>query len=229
MAANTAGQANHLLSDQSQPGISSRRILRWTPSVLWILAAVLLTASILFPYWGMTLYAPQYPGGLSVRVFVNSMTGDEDPVMDEVREIDGLNHYIGMRPLGEAAKFERSIAIPAVIIFAVFLLVAALWRQKWSWLLAIPPLAFPVVFLADLAYWLNNFGQNLDPAAPLSSAIHPFTPPVLGEGVVGQFRTVAHVDVGWFLAAGAAVLILVALVIHFWLARRAAVDELSHA
>ncbi len=184
------------------------RLLRWLPGVLFCLAAALLAISIAFPYWNMTLLAPQYPGGLYVRVFVNRMTGDDDPLLDEVREIDGLNHYIGMRPLDEAARFERSIAIPAILIFAGMLVAAAVWRRRWSWLLAVPPLLFPVVFLADLAYWLNEFGQNLDPYAPLSSAIQPFTPPLVGEGVVGQFRTLAAVDVGWYLAAGASLLIL---------------------
>jgi hypothetical protein len=67
------------------------------PSGLMLLAASLILISIAFPYWGMVLQAPQYPGGLEMRVFVNRITGDEDPTLDEVREIDGLNHYIGMR------------------------------------------------------------------------------------------------------------------------------------
>lgn len=188
------------------------RLLRWLPGVFFCLGAALLVVSIAFPYWNMTLLAPQYPGGLYVRIFVNRMTGDDDPVLDEVREIDGLNHYIGMRPLGEAAQFERSIAIPVIVIFVGMLVVAAVWRRRWSWLLAVPPLLFPVVFLADMAYWLNEFGQNLDPYAPLSSAIQPFTPPLLGEGVVGQFRTLAALDVGWYLAAGASLLILIGIV-----------------
>ena len=114
--------------------------------------------------------------------------------MDEVREIDGLNHYIGMKSLYEAAEFERSIAIPAVITMVVFLVIAALWHKRWTWILTIPAIGFPYIFLADLAFWMNHYGQNLDPYAPLSSAIKPFTPPVLGEGIIGQFSTIAHVD-----------------------------------
>lgn len=189
------------------------RWFKWLPSVLLLIAAVLIVVSINIPYWGLVLQAPQYPGGLQMRVFVNNMTGDEDPKLDEVREIDGLNHYIGMKSLYEAAKFERSIAIPAVIIMIVFLVVAAFWRRRWTWLLTIPALTFPFVFLADLAFWMMNYGQNLDPYAPLSSSIQPFTPPVIGEGVIGQFSTVAYVDTGWYIIFAGSVLILVALLI----------------
>lgn len=191
----------------------SRRWIKWLPSLFFLAAAVLLVVSISFPYWGLVLEAPQYPGGLQMRVFVNNMTGDEDPRLDEVHEIDGLNHYIGMASLYEAAKIERSIALPAVFIMVGLLVVAALWRRRWTWLLAVPALVFPVVFLADLGLWMRYYGQNLDPYAPLSSAIQPFVPPILGEGVIGQFKTVAYVDTGWYIIAAGSLLIVAALLL----------------
>lgn len=199
----------------------NRRWLTWLSFVLIIVAAIVLIVSVTFPYWGLVLEAPQYPGGLEVRVFVNSMTGDDDPQLDEVKEITGLNHYIGMKPLGEAAAFERSIAVPSVIIMVIALGIVIVFRRRWVWVLALPAVAFPFVFLGDLAYWLNDYGQNLDPYAPLSSAIHPFTPPLIGEGVIGQFRTVAYVNTGWYLAVAAAALVLVALLIRLVDARAA--------
>ena len=195
---------------------------KWLPSLAFVAAAVLLLISISQPYWGLVLQAPQYPGGLQMRVFVNNMTGDEDPRLDEVHEIDGLNHYIGMKSLYDAAEFERSIAIPVVILMVVLLIVAAIWQRRWTWLLTIPALTFPFVFLADLAFWMTTYGQNLDPYAPLSSAIQPFTPPILGEGVIGQFSTVAYVDTGWYIIFTGTILIAVGLVIRFVSKRSAA-------
>lgn len=201
--------------------------LQRLPQILHILAAALLLVSIAFPYWGLVLEAPQYPGGLQLRVFVNLMTGDEDPTLDEVHEIDGLNHYIGMKSLYEAAKLERAVAIPAVIIMSILALVAAFWRRRWAWLLAIPAISFPFVFLGDLAFWMNHYGQNLDPYAPLSSAIEPFTPPIIGVGVVGQFRSVAAVDLGWYMAVGGGLLLVIAIVMRA-LGRRSQ-SETTHA
>lgn len=201
------------------------RAIRWSkrlPQLFFLTAAVLLLVSVNQPYWGLVLQAPQYPGGLQMRVFVNNMTGDDDPRLDEVREIDGLNHYIGMKSLYEAAKFERSIAIPAVILMTVLLIVAAGWQRRWTWLLTIPALTFPFVFLGDLAFWMAHYGQNLDPYAPLSSAIQPFTPPILGEGIIGQFSTVAYVDTGWYIIFTGTVLIALGLAIKLIAKQRAA-------
>lgn len=200
-------------SDTQSASTPLTGLRKWLPSLLWLVSVALLLISTVFPYWGLVLSAPQYPGGLRMRVFVNYMTGDEDPRLDEVREIDGLNHYIGMKSLYEAARFERSIAAPAVIAMAVLLVVAAVLRRRWTWLLTIPALVFPFVYLADLAFWMNHYGQNLDPSAPLSSAIKPFTPPILGEGVIGQFKTVSYVDTGWIVAVIGSGCILLGIII----------------
>ena len=202
-------------SSQADTPTEKKGLPSYTPSILWGLAALLLILSIPFPYWHMTLIAPQYPDGLSLRIYVNRMDGDDDPVMDEVAEIDGLNHYIGMKSMYGAAKLERSIALPSVAVFVVLLGVAAFWRKKWAWLLTIPPMGFPFVYLLDLGLWLRYYGQNLDPNAPLSSAIKPFITPVLGVGTVGQFKTITMVGTGWFLALGATLCIIAAVVIHF--------------
>ena len=179
----------------------------WLPTILLSLAGLLLLISLFLPYWKLTLMAPQYPGGLVVEVFVNRLTGD-------VAEIDGLNHYIGMRPLGEAAQLERSVSIVAISIVALLLLAAVFIHTKWAALMALPAILLPVLFLADMYFWMRNFGTNLDPTAPLSSSIEPFVPPILGEGVVGQFRTIAAFQSGLYLAIAASILTLVGLYAH---------------
>lgn len=178
-----------------------------TPTCIFMLARVLLLVSIFFPYWHMELEAPQYPKGLYLTAYVNHLTGD-------VREIDGLNHYIGMRPLGDAATFERAASV--WMILAMFLLVegAAVIHSKWAVLLALPAVTFPIGFIADLYYWMRTFGLNLDPEAPLSSSVKPFVPTVIGEGGIGQFKTYADFGAGYWMAVGAAVLIVAGFVFH---------------
>ena len=174
------------------------------PNILLGVAAVLLLTSMFLPYWKMTLNAPQYPAGLSVEVFVNRMTGD-------VAEIDGLNHYIGMRPLGEAAQLERAVSMVAVAFLVLLVLAAIYVHSPWAALLALPAILWPFIFIADMYYWMRNFGLNLDPTAPLSSSIDPFVPPILGSGMVGQFETVATFQIGLWLAFLAVGLILAGL------------------
>lgn len=185
----------------------AHRVRYAAPTLLLSAAALLLLVSIFTPYWQMTLHAPQYPKGLTVHAYLNQLTGD-------VQEIDGLNHYIGMRPLGEAAQLERSLSIMMVLALGLLILGAIFIHTRWSALFALPALIFPFGFLTDLWFWMNHFGQNLDPKAPLSSAIKPFSPPVLGTGYVGQFHTVAMPHVGLILAFVAAALVLVGLYFH---------------
>jgi hypothetical protein len=190
--------------------MAERRVQYLLPTLALGVAALLLVASIFLPYWRMTLLAPQYPGGLRVEAYLNHLEGD-------VREIDGLNHYIGMRPLGEAAKLERSMSIAALAVIALLVVAAIYIHNRWAALLTLPALLFPAVFLADMHYWLRHFGTNLDPGAPLSSSIAPFVPPLLGRGVVGHFSTIASPGGGLVLAALGSLAILVGL----WLHRRA--------
>jgi hypothetical protein len=178
-----------------------QRVAFRLPNILLGAAAVLLLVSMFLPYWKMTLNAPQYPSGLSVEVFVNRMTGD-------VAEIDGLNHYIGMRPLGEAAQLERAVSMVAVVFLVLLVLAAVYVHSPWAALLALPAILWPFIFIADMYYWMRHFGLNLDPTAPLSSSIDPFVPPILGSGMVGQFETVATFQIGLWLAFLAVALIL---------------------
>jgi hypothetical protein len=161
-------------------------------------AATLYVISFFQPYWQVTLLAPQYPDGLTVEIFLDHLTGD-------VREIDGLNHYIGMAPLGEAAQFERSIAGWAIGGLSVLVVAAALFRYRILTIgAALATITFPLAFMADSFYWLYTFGNNLDPRAPIN--LDPFTPTLLGQGKVGQFETFAGPQLGFWLAVAAAIL-----------------------
>ena len=177
------------------------------PGVAMMLSRILLIVSLFLPYWHMELKAPQYPDGLQLTAYINYLTGD-------VAEIDGLNHYIGMRPLGDAAKFEKIVGVWALISLVLLIEGAMYIHSRWALLLAIPALTFPFFFLADLWFWMNHFGQNLDPTAPLSSAIKPFTPPILGTGDIGQFQTVAGMGWGLILAFISAGILLIGMFLH---------------
>lgn len=177
------------------------------PGFLLLIARVMLLVSLFVPFWHMELVAPQYPENLHLVAYVNHLSGD-------VAEIDSLNHYIGMRPLGEAAQIERSVGVYVMIFFVLMLELSSSIRSRWAVLLVLPVVLFPAVFLIDLYLWMSHFGMNLDPDAPLSNAVDPFVPPVLGTGMVGQFKTVASPGLGLILSSIASLVILVALFFH---------------
>ena len=190
-----------------QTDLTKHSIKYGTPGFLLLIARIMLLVSLFVPYWHMELVAPQYPENLHLIAYVNHLAGD-------VAEIDSLNHYIGMRPLGEAAQIERSLGVYIMIGFVLMLELASWIHSRWTVLLILPVLLFPAVFLIDLHLWMSHFGQNLDPDAPLSNSIDPFVPPVLGTGMVGQFKTVAAPGLGLLLSTGASLIMIVALFFH---------------
>lgn len=160
------------------------------------LAAALLIVSLAFPYWQMTLYAPQYPEGLRARVYLTRATGD-------IQEISNLNHYVGLTGLERLALTERRLAVPAVLLTAAVML-SSMYIHRLRLVLRLPVFLFPVGVASDLAYWLWRFGHTIDPSAPIR--IDPFMPALLGRGSIMQFTTVAFFGIGFVFSLGAAAL-----------------------
>ncbi|MCL5999547.1 MAG: cytochrome C [Chloroflexi bacterium] len=177
------------------------------PSALLMLAALLLMISMFLPYWRLRLYAPQYPKGLAVNVYVNHLEGD-------MREIDGLNHYLGMPPLDEGGRLERSISIIAIVVLGLLLIAAVFIHNRWAALFALPAVAFPVIFVADLWLILYQYGHSIDPQSALGGAIEAFTPPLMGLGKIGQFATFSSFQPGFYLAIAAVMVMLIGLWFH---------------
>ena len=177
------------------------------PTRFLVISAALLLVSLLFPYWVLRLDAPQFPDGLTVTAYVNRLEGD-------VGELEGLNHYVGLGSFEDAAVFERSIAVVAIVGLAALLVAALFIHSRWVLVLTVPALLFPLVFLADLQYWLYDFGHNLDPLAPLAAAVGEFTPPIFGPAEIAQFETLALPGLGLLLALASSVLVGYALVLH---------------
>ncbi|MCP4357823.1 MAG: cytochrome C [Chloroflexi bacterium] len=177
------------------------------PTLLFAAAGILLLISIFLPYWHMELLAPQYPKGLHITAYIDELEGD-------LFEINTLNHYIGMRPLEEAAQFERSVSAIAIGAVALLIVAAIFIHTKWAALLALPAILMPVMFLADLQFWMYQFGTNLNEEAPLSNSIKPFVPIVLGRGKIAQFETVGTPGAGLYLAFLTSILVIVGLYFH---------------
>lgn len=166
-----------------------------------VVAALLRIVSIALPYWSITLHAPQYPGGLTIDAYPYKLTGD-------VFEVDGLNHYIGMMKLGDAAVLEQTISRFAIPVIALLAVVSFWVRSRWRWLLVAPVVIYPIIFVLDLFAWLYYAGHSLDSTAALSSSIKEFTPRILGTGVIGQFSTEATFGIGFYLVVLAAIIVI---------------------
>ena len=196
-------------SDDATPSTEARpsNSVYQIPKALFTAAAMVLAVSILFPYWQLRLVAPQFPNGLEVRAYVNRLEGD-------VQELEGLNHYVGLPSFEDGAVLERSVSVAGILVLAGLLLAALLVHSRKVVLMVLPALIFPLFFLADLQYWLWNYGHSLDPRAPLADAVGEFTPPIFGPGEIAQFETSAWPGIGFILAVIAAGLAAAGLWYH---------------
>ncbi|MDX5421670.1 MAG: hypothetical protein LPK14_05400 [Hymenobacteraceae bacterium] len=147
--------------------------------VLMIVAALSLGLLFLFPMWKIYLQAPQYPEGLEMHIWINKIAGNTDGA---IQNFNILNHYIGMEPI-HADSFAELRIMPYIVIFFMVsgILVALLGRRKlvlsWTVLLMLAGAAG----ILDFYLWLNKFGTNLDPTAPIKVPGMTYVPPLLGS------------------------------------------------
>src|SRR5262249_61658409 len=66
--------------------------------VMILVAVIALTPAFLFPLWNMTFKSNQYLDGLRLNIYSHRLEGGKTPARDDLREVNALNHYIGMRP-----------------------------------------------------------------------------------------------------------------------------------
>jgi hypothetical protein len=73
-----------------------------------------------FPLWTMSFESNQYPDPLRLAIHVDHLDGQKTAKRDDLREINSLNHYIGMRPLLES-DFSEFVWMPFVMGFFALL------------------------------------------------------------------------------------------------------------
>lgn len=187
------------------------------PRILLIGAVVMLVVSYVTPLWTMTMYAPQYPDGL--RLFIHSYKLDGGGNGTDVKEINILNHYIGMREI-VTSDFTEFKWMPFVIgtIALLVLRTAAIGRMMQVIDVTVLYTYFGLFALWSFGYKLYSYGHTLQTGAAVK--VPPFTPPIFGFKQIANFEVYSYPGVGGYMLAGTAVVLFVALVIA-WRQRRA--------
>jgi copper chaperone NosL len=182
-----------------------------TSRILLVAVALALLPSIFLPVWQITLHAPQYPDGLSVLIYPHTVGG-------ELREVNLLNHYIGMQEIAPD-EFPEFKFIPFFILrfFGFAVLAALVGRLPIAAIGYLDFVVFGAVMLYVFQYWLTEYGHNLSPEAPIT--IEPFTPRFIGTTVVGNFTVTSMPSTGAILMFVAGALGPVILV-YEWFRRR---------
>lgn len=184
------------------------RPLLFRSRILLVVAAVILPLTFLVPLWHMEFVAQQYPEGLDLHIYTYALIGGDDG--NDLNEINILNHYIGMRGLVQE-NFNELKWIPLLVgLIMVLTLRAGFIGTLGSVLDIIMVSAYFAAFSLG-SFWrkLYLYGHELDPAAAVK--VDPFTPPVFGHKMVGQFEVWSYPAFGTWLFAAFGVLLLVGM------------------
>ncbi len=159
--------------------------------VVLVIASLLLLVPFFYPLWQIGLTAPQYPEGLSLQIWINKITGD-------VRNINVLNHYIGMAKV-EPEKIPELRWFPYVFsAFAGFgILAAILNRILMIRLWALGLLTFAVVSLYDFYSWEYRFGNELSDDAPMKLE-ESYQPPLIGTKLILNITAKSYPEKGGY-------------------------------
>lgn len=160
--------------------------LRGRTRLLLVALIVPLLLSFAFPLWRISMKAPQYPDGLSMDIYSYQVVGGNDG--HDVKEINVLNHYIGMQTITREELRDLDWIPFGLVAMALLALRAALLGNVRT-LIDLSMIAgyISAVAFGRFVWMLWEFGHNLDPKAPVKVA--PFMPVVFGEKQIANFLT----------------------------------------
>jgi copper chaperone NosL len=179
---------------------------KW-PRLLVFFGALLLAGAIFLPIWQIQLAAPQYPEGLTLKIYAKGLAGDVDV-------INGLNHYIGMQTLHNEDFLEFSLLPYIIGSLVLFGLLAAFINKKSFYLVYITLfMLVAVISMVDFYRWEYNYGHNLDPDAAIQVPGMSYQPPLIGYKQLLNFGAYSIPDVGGWLFVASGIFLFIAFLL----------------
>jgi len=177
--------------------------------ILVAASALILIVTLFVPLWQILMWAPQYPEGLEMKIWHNTLTG-------EVRTISALNHYIGMKTI-EVSMFPEFGYIAYIIGFIIVIGLATAIVNKRFMLVSFLSLilATGVGALVDFYLWGYDYGHNLNPEAPIKIEGMSYQPPLIGTKQLLNFTAFSGPDIGGWIFIGIGALLFLLLVFEW--------------
>ncbi|WP_405573906.1 hypothetical protein [Winogradskyella sp. Asnod2-B02-A] len=194
-------------------------------SIIMIIGSLLLLGLFKFPLWNIMLGAPQYPDPLGMNIHIDGIKGVSE---FDLQNIDGLNHYIGMKTIPKAEEMWEFSVFPKVILGMALLgviigllgyLNKVSYKYFLGWFVLMSVLG--ILGMYDFNNWLADYGGNLDPHA-IIKVTNPdgtpmsYKPPLIGFKKLLNFDVTSLPHTGGYLMFIGMSLTLVA----FWLGRK---------
>ena len=181
---------------------------------LTLVAALALGMLYFTPLWSVRLVAPQYPEGIGMLIRLHTVEGMKE---FDLRNINSLNHYIGMKPIDPESIPELKY-MPWILAALIGggLLAAAVGRRRlllgWTASIALAGAAGMI----DFWRWSYDYGHNLDTEnAIIVVPGMTYQPPLLGTKQLLNF-TATSLPASGGVIAGVAFALAIAAVALSW-------------
>ncbi len=158
-------------------------LVPWTRLLLLGLV-IPLALSFTQPLWNIHLVAPEFPQGLDLEIYADSIEGD-------IEEINTLNFSIGMERIDRRAFSDLDwipFAMGALVLLALRVVAVGDVRSLID--LAVLLFYFSAFSMSRFYNTLYFFGHNLSPYATVE--VEPFTPVVLGTQQIAHITTSSY-------------------------------------
>ena len=200
--------------------------------IIMVVGSLLLLGLFKFPLWNIMLGAPQYPEPLGMNIHINGIKGVSE---FDIQNIDGLNHYIGMKTIPKPEEMWEFSIFPIVIITMVVLGVfiglmgyfnKVSYKFFLGWFIFMSMLG--ILGMYDFNNWLTLYGSDLDPHAILKitkpdGTPMTYKPPLFGHQKLLNFDVTSFPHIGVYLMFVGMSLTLVA----FWIGIKVTLKKVS--
>ena len=182
-------------------------------------AALAVATKLVTPLWTVHLGAPQYPAGIGMTIYINTVRGATE---FDLMKINQLNHYIGMKVIAPDAIPELKVMpwiVAALALAGLGVAAAGRRRLLMVWLGAFA--LFGAVGIADFWRWEYDYGHDLDfENAIIKVPGMTYQPPLIGTKQLLNFTATSWPSTGALAAGLALVLGAAALVVSARTAER---------
>lgn len=177
-------------------------------------SALLMVSAYFVPLWQILMWAPQYPEGLAMKIWINTISGD-------VKIISALNHYIGMKHI-EVEMFPEFKYMIYIVGFLIGIGLLTAWVNKRFMLMTYASLivASGIGALVDFYLWGYDYGHNLDPTAPIIVPGMSYQPPLIGTKQLLNFTAFSGPDIGGWIFLVIGVLVMGLVFFEFYTSRK---------
>lgn len=183
--------------------------MRKSSRILILVITLSLIVVYFVPLWNIALEAPQYPEGLGMQIWLSKITGD-------LRTINGLNHYIGMKTIQPDSILELKY-MPLIIGFIILAgFIVFLFNKKsllLSWIILI--IITGTIGMYDFWNWEYDYGHNLDPTAAIIVPGMNYQPPLIGSKQLLNFTATSMPDIGGIIIFAVGIIAILVLIYEY--------------